>query len=140
MLLPCPGKDLGQQGLDKRSFVVKLGFSIRTVVAIVWLVPQVPGENAVVLTKCANYPLHIHLQTRILRLVRQRLVSRTLYPSGIVYARNWRMLRTGLRIRVPARIKQHKNRPDMVPAGNGQESIYALAEACLILLPEQVVQ
>ena len=50
------------------------------------------------------------------------------------------MLRAELGKRFPAGIEEHKDRPDVMPRGNGEKCIDALLESLRILLPEKVVQ
>src|SRR5580658_4333984 len=43
-------------------------------------------------------------------------------------------------IRIPARIKKHKQRPDFVLLRDAQKNIYTFLESRVVLLPEQVMQ
>ena len=50
------------------------------------------------------------------------------------------MLRPELRMRIPARVKQHKDWPDVVTRCDGEKSVDALLKSLWILLPEKVVE
>ena len=50
------------------------------------------------------------------------------------------MLRAQLRIRVPARIEEHQQRPDVMLRRNRQKGIQPLSESLRILLPKLVLQ
>ena len=50
------------------------------------------------------------------------------------------MLQSEFRLRVPARIEQHKQRLDVVSRSDRKKLIHALLESLRIFLPYQIVQ
>ena len=114
--------------------------SVGVGVAIVGLVPEVPGEDAGIVGECADDALDVALEARILRWIGEDFSARSLHPAGVVDAGNGRMLRAELGVRVPAGVEEDKDGADVMACGDGQKSVDALREAFRVLLPEQVVQ
>src|SRR5947207_2631459 len=104
------------------------------------LVPNVPGENAVVLSEGSDEALDVGLEARNLCGVGQRHRAGTLHPAGIMDAGNWGMLRAEMRQRIPAGVEEDKHRTNVMARGDGQEAVEALLKAGGILLPKQIVQ
>src|SRR2546421_53290 len=104
-----------------------------------WLVPEVPGEDALVLREGADDALRVGLELRVLRRVRELGAAGALHPARVVNARNRVMLLPEVRARIPDRIKQYEHRPDVMPRRDGEEGVDALPEPCGVLLPEKIV-
>ncbi len=67
---------------------------IGAVVAVVGLIPEIPGQNARITGKRTYNALDVFFKPRILGRVSKNLRSGSLHPTGIVHTRNGRMLRT----------------------------------------------
>src|SRR5258708_39675249 len=135
-----PGENLRQQSLHQTLLIVRLKRPVAELVCVVRLVPHIPGEYTHVSCERADHSLHIGFETRILRRILQRFGSWALYPARVVDSGLGRMLRSQLRIRIPAGIEQHENSSDMVLIRDREVSRYPCFERVLVLLPEQVVQ
>src|SRR5438874_2243364 len=103
------------------------------------LVPEVPGEDALVLREGADDALRVGLKLRVLRRVRELGTAGALHPARVVNARNRVMLLPEVRARIPDRIKQYEHRPDVMPRRDSEEGVDALSEPCGVLLPEKIV-
>jgi hypothetical protein len=79
--------------------------------AIVRLVPDIPAEDALVFAERADHALHVDLELRVVSGVGETRAAGALHPAGVVHAGNGRMLRAQLRIRVPAGVEEHEQRP-----------------------------
>ena len=62
VLLASPCEDLGKKVEDQFDLVLRICLAVRTVVAIVRLIPHIPGKNAVVLREGSDYSLNIGLK------------------------------------------------------------------------------
>src|SRR5436190_425485 len=103
------------------------------------LVPEVPGEDALVLREGADDALRVGLELRVLRRVRELGTAGALHPARVVNTRNRVMLLPEVRARIPDRIKQYEHRPDVMPRRDSEEGVDALPEPCGVLLPEKIV-
>jgi len=111
---------------------------VRTFIPVIGLIPEVPGENALVVGKGSDDSFDVILKARSLGRIGEDLGSRRLHPAGVVHTRDGRMLRTELWERLPAGIEEHEDGPDVVAVGDDQELVDALRGSFGILLPEQV--
>ena len=135
-----PSENLGQERDHASGLFFQLLFRVAASVVSTWLVPKVPGEDAVVFGKRSDDALDVGSQARNLCGVRQRRGAGTLHPTGVVHAGNRRMLRAKMRQRVPARVEEYKHWTDVVARGNGEEAVDALLKAGSVLLPEKIVE
>src|SRR5579883_2711794 len=78
---PRPVEYLRQQMTNELFFILWLDVAVRTGVCIVRLVPNVPGEDSLIVCKTADQANHILPQTWIFSFVLQSGRTRTLYPS-----------------------------------------------------------
>ena len=135
-----PRIDLRQQAKDDLVFVFRVAFCVGAVVAVVGLIPKIPRKNPRIVGECAHHALHVAPKPRILRRVFENRSAGRLHPARVVYARNRWVLRSKLRIGVPARVEQDKDRTDMMARRDGQERIDPLCKSLRVLLPKQVVK
>ena len=135
-----PGKDPRQKAQDDLVLIAGVALSVGAVIAIVRLIPHVPGQNARIKSECAHHSLDVALQARELRWVGKNLRARRLHPAGVMHAGDGRMLGAEPGVRIPAGVEEHEDRPDMMAGGDGKEGVHALLEAFGVLLPHQVVQ
>src|SRR5206468_8789795 len=122
------------------AFVFEFDFAVGPAIAIGRFIPHVPGQNAGVIGKRPDHTFYVSSEPSFLRGIAQCFGAGALYPSGIVHARNRRMLWSEFRIWIPTGIEQHKNRADVVLRRDAQEGINSLLKAPGVLLPEEIVQ
>src|ERR1700739_3171283 len=137
---PGPRKYLGQNPGDDLVLVFRLSVEIRAVVAVVGLIPEIPGEDAWVVGEGTYDALSVILKLRILGRVSKNLRAGSLNPAGVVHTRPGWMLRPELWVWIPAGIEQHEHGPDVMTRRNRQKPVDALLKALWILLPQKVVQ
>src|ERR1035437_2838455 len=89
-----PRKDLGKEGENDLVLVAGIALGVGAVVAVVGLVPEVPGENAGIISKSADDAFDIAFEARELRGVGEEFSAWRLNPAGVVDAGDGRMLRT----------------------------------------------
>ena len=80
------------------------------------------------------------MQAHIAGRVLQPSTTWRLHPARIVHAWDGRVLWSEARLRVPAAVKQHEQRLDLVAGRNNQKLVHASNETRRILFPQQVVQ
>src|SRR5580700_4150799 len=122
-----PGKGFGKQLIHP----LHLGGYVLDLVSapVVWLIPDIPAQNAVVLGESADNASYIRLQLGLYSRIMQAGLARALHPTGIVDSRNGRVLRTELGVGFPTGVEQHQQRSDMVSGGDPKEGVEPLLEA-----------
>src|SRR5882757_2714351 len=108
MLLTRPRKDLRDQLCHQRGFVFRLVLGVVAAPLVVWLIPYIPRQDAVIVCERTDNALYEGLQPWILRSILKRLRAGALHPAGVMHAGNRRPLRARLEIRIPARVEQHE--------------------------------
>src|SRR5579871_5383128 len=136
MLRPRPFKGLRQQRQHQCDFIGWLLLFVTVRIQIIRLVPNIPGQDSLVVCKGPNDAFDVSLQTSVLGRILERLASGALYPAGIVNTGCRRPMHPQFRHWVPARIEENEYRPDFMPGSDLQEGIDALPESRGILLPK----
>src|ERR1700758_5520280 len=95
-----PREYLGQKPRDDFVFVFRFSMEVGGIVAVVGLVPEIPGQNAWVAGEGAYDSLDVSLEFWILSRVGKNLRSGSLHPAGVVHACNRWMLRPELWVRI----------------------------------------
>src|SRR3954454_5428289 len=96
----CPCKNLWKQSKNQLALVRRLELSIRRAIVVVWLVPHIPGENALIVGERRDHPFDVSLEARILSGIRKHGLARRLHPTRVMHTWNGRALRAEFRIRV----------------------------------------
>ena len=107
-----PRERLREQFVDAFGFCRSIGFGIPA--SVFGLIPDVPAKNAIVIGESSDDAFYVGLQFGLVRGVEQLSLSGTLHPSGVMDAGDWRMLRTEVRIGLPAGVEEYEQRPDVV--------------------------
>src|SRR5262249_6417447 len=110
----CPPEHLGKQLCDTFLLVGPLDAGVHTR-GIVWFIPQVPTQNAIIVAALVQYSGHLVVQSVGVAGVVDAFSARALHPTRVVDPRPRRALSAQSGQRVPTGVEQDKQWFDTMP-------------------------